>query len=167
MNSTMWTYFFLVVGILGIVMINIFTNILITNEQNYMILKEATEGAMIDSVDLKAFREGLGYDGVTEATDPESMHCVMGQPGTVRILKEKFVENFTVRFARGASMAKNYHIMINDIDECPPKVSITVSTEQELPFLEFFRVYYNSENDTNIVNKISGILETKRGVDKE
>ena len=39
MNSTMWTYFFMVIGILGIVVINLFTNTMITNEQDDFLLK--------------------------------------------------------------------------------------------------------------------------------
>ena len=92
MNSSMWMYFFMVMGILGIVLINIFGHVVISNEQNYYLLKEISEAAMVDAVDLKAYRDGVGWDGVTEDTDPESMHCLEGIPGTVRIVKEKFVE---------------------------------------------------------------------------
>ena len=54
MNSTMWTYFFMVIGILGIVVINLFTNTMITNEQDDFLLKEVTEAAMIDAFDYEA-----------------------------------------------------------------------------------------------------------------
>ena len=40
MNSSMWMYFFMVMGILGIVLINIFGHVVISNEQNYYLLKE-------------------------------------------------------------------------------------------------------------------------------
>ena len=162
MNSTMWTYFFMMVGILGIVLINIFSNMLITNEQNYMALKEAAEGALVDSVDLQSFREGIDRnEGVTIDTDPESMHCATGIPGTIRINKEKFVESFVRRFAKTANLAKKYKIVIHDIDECPPKVSLSVYSEQELQFIDIFRVDYSSDS-VDVVNRISGILETKR-----
>ncbi len=162
MNSTMWTYFFMMVGILGIVLINIFTNMLVTNEQNYMALKEATEGALVDSVDEKAFREGINEaEGVTIASDPESMHCPTGVPEVIKINKEKFVESFIRRFAKSANLSKKYKIVFHDIDECPPKVSLSVYAEQELSFIDLFRVDYSSD-DVDIVNRISGILETKR-----
>ena len=126
MNSSMWMYFFMVMGILGIVLINIFGNVIMSNEQNYYLLKEVTEAAMMDAVDLKAYRDGVGWDGVTEETDPESMHCMEGIPGTVRIIEEKFVESFIRRFASSAQLNRNYKIIINDIDECPPKVTVTL-----------------------------------------
>ena len=157
MNSTMWTYFFMIIGILGIVLINLFSDILLSNEQNYTLLKEATEAAMIDSIDWKGYSEGLGYDGVTMYTDPESMHCD-SEPGQYRILKEKFVESFVRRFSQGVTLPRNYRIYINDIDECPPKVSITVTAKQEFPFLEFFNVEYTTDGD-DVVNSISAILE--------
>jgi hypothetical protein len=146
----------MVVGILGIVMINLFSDILITNEQNYMILKETTEAAMWDAIDWKGYSEGLGWDGVTKDTDPESMHCDV-KAGHYRILKEKFVESFTRRFSKAAQATRSYNIYINDIDECPPKVSITVTAKQDFSFLEFFRVSYQSQED-DIVNSISAIL---------
>jgi hypothetical protein len=158
----MWSYFFVMVGILGVVLINIFTNVLITNEQNYMLLKETTEAAMYDSVDQVAYIQGLGYDGVTRANDPDSMHCNAAVPGTVRIQKEKFVESFLRRFAANASLAKSYTITFHEIDECPPKASVTIKSKQELPFIEFFRVSYDTENNSNLISRMTGILEMKR-----
>ena len=160
MNSTMWSYFFVMAGILGIVLINIFTNILITNEQNYMLLKETTEAAMYDAVDIQAFMEGLGHDEVNQSQ--EGMNCRAGETGTIRIQQEKFVESFLRRFAANVSMAKSYKITFHDIDECPPKVSVSITAKQELPFLDFFRVSYDADNNSKLVSKITGILEMTR-----
>ena len=159
MNSSMWMYFFMVMGILGIVLINIFGHVVISNEQNYYLLKEISEAAMVDAVDLKAYRDGVGWDGVTEDTDPESMHCLEGIPGTVRIVKEKFVESFVRRFANSADLCRKYKIIINDIDECPPKVTVTLVSTEKFSFLSFFKVEYDT--DENIVNVLTGILENK------
>ena len=159
MNSSMWMYFFIVMGILGIVLINIFGHVVISNEQNYYLLKEISEAAMVDAVDLKAYRDGVGWDGVTEDTDPESMHCLEGIPGTVRIVKEKFVESFVRRFANSADLSRKYKIIINDIDECPPKVTVTLVSTEKFSFLSFFKVEYDT--DENIVNVLTGILENK------
>ena len=156
MNSSMWMYFFMVMGILGIVLINIFGNVIMSNEQNYYLLKEITEAAMIDAVDLKAYRDGIGWDGVTEDTDPESMHCMEGIPGTIRIIEEKFVESFVRRFASSAQLNRKYKIIINDIDECPPKVTVTLVATEEFSFLSMFNVEYNSGED--IVNVLTGII---------
>lgn len=158
MKESIWAYFFMIMGILGIVLINIFGNILMSNEQNYYLLKETTKAAMYDSIDFKGYREGLGWDGVTSATDPESMHCEAGIPGTLRIIKEKFVESFVRRFAENAKLNRKYRIVIHDIDECPPKVSVSLIATERFSFLRFFNVTYNSGQD--ITNSLTGILET-------
>ena len=158
MKESIWTYFFMIIGILGIVLINIFGNILISNEQNYYLLKEVTEAAMYDARDWKAYRQGVGWDGVTSDTDPESMHCEAGIPGTIRIIKEKFVESFVRRFAESAKLNRKYRIVIHDIDECPPKVSVSLIATERFSFLRFFDVNYESGED--ITNSLTGILET-------
>ena len=159
MKESIWMYFFMLMGILGIILINIFGNVIISNEQNYYLLKEVTEAAMIDALDLKAYRDGVGWDGVTEETDPESMHCVTEIPGTIRIIEEKFVESFVRRFAESAQLNRKYRIIIHDIDECPPKVSITLVSTEQFSFLSMFDVSYDSGED--IVNTLTGILENR------
>ena len=159
MKESIWMYFFMVIGILGIVLINIFGNVIMSNEQNYYLLKEITEAAMIDAVDLKAYRDGVGWDGVTEENSPESMHCMSGIPGTVRIIEEKFVESFVRRFASSAQLNRKYRIIINDIDECPPKVTVTLIATEQFSFLQMFDVSYDSGAD--IVNTLTGILENR------
>lgn len=165
MKETMWIYFFVIVGIFGIVLINLFGNVIMSNEQNYYLLKEITEAAMIDAVDLKALREGVGWDGVTTETDPESMHCSSEIPGTIRIIKQKFVESFVRRFANSAQLNRKYRIIIHDIDECPPKVSVTLIATQELSFLSFFEGMGGSnveyETEADIVNTLTAILENR------
>ena len=135
MQSSVWGYLFLVLGLLGIVLINLFGNITVSNEDMYYILKEVTEASMIDAVDYQAYRVGVGYDGVTEDSDPDSMHCISGIPGTVRIVKEKFVESFVRRFAESTTGNREYKISIDDIDECPPKVSITITAREKYNWL--------------------------------
>ena len=157
MNSSFWGYFLVLLGVLGVVIINISTNLLMTNEQDYYILKETAEAAMIDSLDMRAYREGLGYDEVTPENDSSSMYCVTGMPGTIRIVKEKFVENFVRRFANNIDMARKYKIIINDIDECPPKVSITMVSTQGFDFTKMFTP--ETIDDASIVNRITAILE--------
>lgn len=155
---------FAVLGIVGLVLINLFGQIVVSNEQNYYLLKEITEAAMYDAVDLTAYRQGVGYDGVTMETDPESMHCMSYQPGTIRIIREKFVENFTRRFAENAELNRNYRIVIHDLDECPPKVSVSLISTQNFDFASFFDINFKSGESTDsadIVNTITGILESK------
>lgn len=162
MNSSVWGYMFLVLGLTGIVLINIFGEITIQNEQDYYSLKEVTKAAMVDSVDEYALVWGVGYDGVTQTTDPESMHCTTGVPGTIRIIKERFVELFMLKLAESVNTSDSYTITFNDIDECPPKVTVTVQVQESFSYIQ--RVLgvkqENRVEDANITNVITGILET-------
>ena len=132
MKESMWGYGILTLGILVVVVIWFFANITRTDQHNYNLLKETTEAAMFDSLDLAAYRKD----------------------GTVRIIEEKFVENFIRRFAENADLSKTYKIQIYDVNEVPPKVSLRVSSTEET----------NATNEIvefNIVNNIDAILETK------
>jgi hypothetical protein len=80
----MWGIFFVVIGFLGLFFINLFEDITSTNDQNYYLLKETTQAAMFDSIDLAQFRN----------------------EGKLRIVKEKFVENFTRRFSQSTIFKK-------------------------------------------------------------
>lgn len=159
MKESLWMYFFLILGIFGLVLINFTGQMTISNEQNYYLLKELTEASMIDAVDYRAFREGVGYDGITQTTNPDSMHCISGMPGTVRIIEEKMVESFVRRFAENVELNKSYQIRFEDIDECPPKVTVTLISKQTFDFFGFFNSTYNSSSDTDVVNRLNAILE--------
>lgn len=162
MKESMWMYMFATLGMTGIVLINLFGQVVVSNEQNYYLLKEITEAAMYDSVDLTAERMGIGYDGVTSDSDPESMHCVAFEPGTLRIIKEKFVESFIRRFAENAELNRNYRVVIHDIDECPPKVSISLIATNNFSFVRYFNIDFSNgqtAESANIVNSLTGILE--------
>ena len=163
MKESMWMYMFATLGMTGLVLINLFGQVVVSNEQNYYLLKEITEAAMYDAVDLTAERDGIGYDGVTPKSDPESMHCLPFQPGTIRIIKEKFVESFVRRFAENAELNRNYRVIIHDIDECPPKVSISLIATNNFSFVTFFNIDFSNgqtAGSANIVNSLTGILET-------
>jgi len=166
MKSALWGYLFLFLGILGILLINLFGNLTINNEQDYYLLKEITQAALMDSVDVTAYRVGIGYDGVTSTTDPESMHCMEGQTGVIRIVKERFVESFIRHFAENVDRNKRYTITFNDIDECPPKVSVTIKTNETLSW--FAKLFGKKDNkidyDTDtadVVNVLNAILESE------
>ena len=55
----MWAVFLFVMGIIGIVLINTFGVITTTNQQDYTLLKNATEAAMMDAIDLASYRVGF------------------------------------------------------------------------------------------------------------
>jgi len=130
-KESFWAVFIITVGIIAIAFIFFFQNITNTDEHNMNLLKETTEAAMVDAFDLAAYR-----------TD-----------GTIRIDREKFVENFVRRFAENASLARTYVIEIYDVNEEPPKVSLKVSsTEQGNVTSEVVNF--------DIQNRIDAILET-------
>ena len=102
-----------------------------TSEQDYHLIKEATEAALKDSVDWSHYRK---Y-------------------GELRIIKEKFVEDFSRRFSETVNINKTYNIKFYDIYEAPPKVSLKVTTKTDS---------YTVMGDTeavDVVNKVSAILE--------
>ena len=132
MKESIWGYAIITLGILAVGIIWFFANTTRTDQHNYNLLKETTEAAMLDAVDLAAYRED----------------------GTIKIIEEKFVENFIRRFAESADLSNTYKIEIYDINEEPPKVSLKVSSATETTatgeVIEF-----------NVVNNIDAILETK------
>ena len=130
MKESYWGIMILMFGILSILIVYFFQSMTNSDEHNYTILKEATEGAMIDAFDLAYYRE----------------------KGVVRIDQEKFVENFVRRFAQSAQLSRSYKIEIYDVNEIPPKVSLKVSskvgTNLTGELLKF-----------DIVNRLDAILE--------
>ena len=131
MKETFWGTAVVALGLLAIFFLYFFQSITNTDEHNYHLLKEATEAAMYDALDLASYRES----------------------GIIRIDREKFVENFLRRFAESATLSKTYKIEIYDVNELPPKVSLKVSSSETTgltgEILEF-----------DISNRIDAILET-------
>lgn len=101
----------LIVGIILLAIItfgvvNVVQNYQTGNELDYYLLKETTEAAMTDAVDVGYYRLS----------------------GLLRIDKEKFVESFVRRFGENVSNQREYDIKFYDINETPPKVSIQVTS---------------------------------------
>lgn len=109
MKESMWGYMVIVMGILSLTVVYFIQNITNTEENNYTALREVTEAAMSESIDRATYRK----------------------TGEIRIVQEKFLENFLTRFAETASLAHTYKIDIYDINESPPKVSIKLSTSDD------------------------------------
>ena len=131
MKESFWGVFVISMGIIAITFVFIFQNITNTDEHNYNLLKETTEAAMYDAVDLAAYRKD----------------------GTIRIDREKFVENFVRRFAESASLSNDYSIKIYDVNETPPKVSIQVSSVKAGNIV-------GEVVNFDIINRLDAILET-------
>ena len=134
MNQSFWGIFIISFGLIILSVIFLFQSLTNTDEHNYNLLKETTEAAMYDSLDMNAYANGK-----------------------VRIHREKFVENFIRRFANNANLSRNYRIEIYDINETPPKVSLKVSATGILPSDKF-----NDGNEIvefELSNRIDAILE--------
>lgn len=130
MKESFWGIMIFVFGVVSILIVFFFQSLTNTSEHNYVLLKEATEGAMIDAIDLAYYRE----------------------EGLIRIDQEKFVENFVRRFAQSAQLSRDYVIEIYDVNEEPPKVSLAISSVEKSndtnEILEF-----------NLIDRLDAILE--------
>ena len=131
MKESFWGVLIIVLGVVSLSFIYFFQTVSSTDEQNYTLLKEITEAAMYDAVDLAYYRK----------------------TGEVKINREKFVENFIRRFAESVSLGNTYVIEIYDVNETPPKVSLKVSSKEKSNVTDEVMEF-------NIVNKIDAIMET-------
>ena len=130
MKESFWGIFVVFLGIASIFFIVLFQNLTNTDEHNSQLLKEVTEASMWDAFDYASYR-------IT---------------GEVRIDREKFVENFIRRYAESASRSREYTIKFYDINEKPPKVSLSVQSG-------VVGVGGNTEMTFDLQNRIDAILE--------
>ncbi len=112
MNKAMLTVGIIILSLATLLMINIITNYSSGSELDYYLVKETSEAAMIDAIDVKYYREN----------------------GLLRIDKEKFVESFLRRFADSIDNTRNYQVAFYDLNEVPPKVSVKVDSSTVLSF---------------------------------
>ena len=182
MKVAFWALGILVLGLFGIVMINLFGNITVTNQLNYTTMKNAVESSMYDSLDTAHYRTGfcLCTDKIKEAgkwvfnDDSEyelkdityengEKSCVSSKrqcqilEGEYRIDKKTFSENIIRRFAEMVNNKKAYEIIIQDIIEYPPKVSVRINSKDD----EFSPT--DKGDGYTIVNQIDAIIETWNG----
>lgn len=125
-------------GLIGILIIMLFNEITVSNEQDYLTLKDATEDAMIESVDIAYYR----------------------LTGEIKISQEKFVENFTRRFTETSTFGQgDYGIEFYQIIESPAKVSIRIVDETN--GYNIYNTFDSSLGQTKatIVNELSAILD--------
>ena len=128
----------IIFGLIGVFAIVFFTELTVSNEQDYYSLKDAAEASMIESIDIAYYR----------------------LTGNIKMSQEKFVENFTRRFTKTSTYGKgNYSIKFYDISETPPKVSIRI-----VDATNSYNIFntINTELDAtkvDIINELSGILD--------
>ena len=131
MKESFWGAMIIMFGVIAITFIYFFQNITNTDQQNYTLLRETTEAAMYDAIDNVEYQK----------------------TGNIKINAEKFIENFTRRFAENASLSNTYVIEIYDISEFPPKVSLLVKSTKETTSTGELVTF-------DVTNKIDAILET-------
>ena len=130
MKESFWGIFVVFLGIASIFFIVLFQNLTNTDEHNSQLLKEVTEASMWDAFDYATYRT----------------------TGEIRIDREKFVENFIRRYAESASRSRQYTIKFYDINEKPPKVSLSVQSG-------VVGVGGSTEITFDLQNRIDAILE--------
>ena len=122
----------IVLGLIGIGVIMLFQQLTTSSENDYYLLKEITNAAMVDSIDIAYYRE----------------------TGDLKIVREKFVENFTRRYSESTLfIGTSYTISFYDIMETPPKVTILIDAG-----LGQYRIF-NDVDNYNVQNTLTGILE--------
>lgn len=119
-------------GLVGFAIIFLFVQLTVNSDEEYYLLKEVTEAAMYDSVDLAYYRS----------------------TGELKIVKEKFVENFLRRFSESTNLnADSYEVKFYNIIESPPKVSVEITSELGE------RTFFESTDDYSVFNDLDAILE--------
>ena len=139
MKESVWAYWIMVLGLSIMSVMTLLQSYTTTSEQDYYLIKNVMEASMYDAVDYGYYRK---Y-------------------GEVRIIKEKFVENFLRRFAESANLNTTYEVSFYDIYEAPPKVSVKVSSSSKV-----FNVFGDASS-FDVVNKIDSILELNPDLGKE
>ena len=185
MKIAMWAIGFLVIGLFGVVLVNLFGNITVTNQLNYTTMKNTVEASMIDALDIGHYRSGFclctnrtktsgkwlfDSDDEYKLSDIEyddngNENCKIDGYNTCEILygeyrmKPKvFSESLIRRFAEMVNNNKGYSIEIQDVIEYPPKVSVRVTS-----FDDEFSPTEKDGGGYQIVNQIDAIIETRDG----
>ena len=133
MKESMWGYWLTLLGIGVISVMIILQNYTTTNQQDYYLVKEVTYAAMYDAVDFGYYKKH----------------------GDLKIVKEKFVENFVRRFAESATLNQSYTVNFYSLYEMPPAVSVEIVARSGE-----FRVGQENYN-SNVTTRLTAILELR------
>ena len=133
MNKAFLTIGIILMAILGFYSISLVSSQQSGSELDYYLLKETTESAMNDAVDMTYYR----------------------QFGVLRMDKEKFMESFIKRFAVSVDGTRDYDIKVYDINETPPKVRIRINSDKATQTIKGF----GGTNNIDITTNADMILE--------
>ncbi len=131
MKQSVWGAWLILLGIFIVVIMLLVQGMTKTNTQDYFLVKEITEAAMVDAVDFSYYRKF----------------------GEIKINKEKFYESFLRRFAETASLSTTYTISFYGVYEAPPKVSVEIKSKSNT-----FNVMGDATS-FDMVERIDGIIE--------
>lgn len=131
MKQSVWGAWFILFGIFIVVIMLLVQSLTKTNTQDYYLIKEITEAAMVDAVDFSYYRNF----------------------GEIKINKEKFFESFLRRFAETASLTTTYTVSFYGVYEAPPKVSVEIKSKSNT-----FNVMGDSTS-FDMVNRVDAIIE--------
>ena len=138
MNKGMLTIGIILLSIIALLLINVLTNYSTGSELDYYLVKETTDAAMEDAIDIYYLRT-----------------C-----GVYRLDREKFVESFLYRFTDSIDATRDYTIGFYDINEVPPKVSVKVDSLTALT-VKAQSNKTGTDTSANISTSYDAILETK------
>ena len=137
MNKGILSVGIIFLALIALLLLQVLTNFSTGSELDYYLVKETTDAAMKDAIDLSYYR-----------------NC-----GLYRIDKEKFVESFLYRFASNIDTTRGYKIGFYDINEVPPKVSVKVDSLTTLAF-NAVEDGQKTKQAANITTSYDAILES-------
>lgn len=138
MKNSYLGYWLVLLGVFVITIMLLIRNITANSSEDYHTLKQISESAMVDAIDIAYYREF----------------------GELKINKEKFVESFLRRFTENISTSSSYKILFTAIYEAPPKVSVEVTSKTDK------YVIASDSSDFDIVSSLDSILELGDGAPK-
>lgn len=131
MKNAFWGYWLILFGVFIVVIMLLVQNLTNSSTQDYYLIKELTEAAMVDAVDYTYYRNF----------------------GEIRINKEKFYESFARRFSETASLSTTYTVSFYGVYEAPPKASVEIKSKSAS-----FNVVGDSTS-FDMVERINAIIE--------
>ena len=175
MKEAMWGVGLIFVTMFGIFLVSIFGNITVTNQQDYTAMTNTVEAAMNDAKDIAHFRSGFcvctskaktNGKWVFDSSDEYEIHDPVNSicptiayktceliEGEYKIDKKVFAESLVRRFSQSVKANNDYQIVVQDVIEYPPKVSVLVKSKAK-------NNYEAVGGDYAITNQIDSIIES-------
>lgn len=187
LKSAMWALGIILLSIFGLVLINLFGNITVTNQQNYTLMKNSVEAAMYDAIDYARYRSGFCLCSNKQKTEVDGKQkwvfnssseynikdvtnntCESNGEATCefivgefKIRADVFAESLVRRFSESVKGNKNFEIIVQDVIEYPPKVSVEIISYDKYGLISSSTKEEFSEEDFGISNRVDAILEEK------